>query len=205
MAMKVFKVTATFTQEVLGAVAKDQNVYASFIASKAALTDDELAQELDTVQNAEERGWTGFHTLPDGTPIFYDYVVKGFFKDACSMLRRDAESKSAKMKAFKKIIDGMVFVFPRQIPLMMPEGGKMGMLERPLRAETAQGPRVALARSDSLPAGTKMEFLVKVLAELDRKTLEEWLNYGQFRGFGQWRNGGYGTFTYTLEEMPINS
>lgn len=198
--MQQFKITVTFKEPILGTITKDPDVYAAYIASKAALTDDELAEELATVEKVEEKGWTGFHTLPDGTPILYDYVVKGFFKDACSMLRRDSKSRSAAMKAFKKIIDGLVFVEPRQIPLNI-NGGKMGVLERPLRAETAQGPRIALARSDTAPAGTSMSFTVTSLAELDKKTLTEWLDYGQFRGFGQWRNAGYGAFTYTLEEV----
>lgn len=195
-----YKVTLTLTQPILGTITKDPDVYKTYIAGKAALNDEALAEELATVEKVEEKGWTGFHKLPDGTPILYDYVIKGFFKDACGMLRRVPGTKSEKMTAHKKIIDGLVFVEPRQIPLCI-NGGQLGVLERPLRASTAQGDRVALARSDTCPIGTKLEFTVNILGGVDEKTLREWLDYGQFRGLGQWRNGGYGSFTYELEAI----
>ena len=77
------------------------------------------------------------------------------------------------------------------------------VLERPLRAETAQGPRVALAASDSIPAGATFTCTLTVLAEqlLTEDLLRELLDYGKYMGFGQWRSGGYGRFTYTLEEL----
>lgn len=198
--MERYKVKLTFTQPILGTTPKDPGVYGTYIAGQAALTDEAVAEELATVEKVEEKGWTGFHKLPDGTPILYDYVIKGFFKDACSMLRRVKGTKSEKMTAFKKNIDGLVFIEPRQIPLRI-NGGKMDILERPLRAQTAQGERVALARSDTCPVGTKMEFNLTVLGGVDEKTLREWLDYGKFRGLGQWRNGGYGSFTYEMEAV----
>lgn len=116
------------------------------------------------------------------------------------MLRRVPGTKSEKLTAFKKIIDGLVFVEPRQIPLHF-NGNGMGVLERPLRAQTAQGERVTLARSDTCPVGTTMEFTIEIIGGLDEKTLREWLDYGKRRGLGQWRNGGYGSFTYEMEEV----
>ena len=98
------------------------------------------------------------------------------------------------MKAYKKIIDGLIFVGPREIPIMF--DGDVGLIQRPLRAQTAQGERVALAMSETVPAGATMEFEVKVL---DRKLLpavREWLDYGELRGLGQWRNAGHGAFTW---------
>lgn len=197
--MDKYKVTLTFTEPILGTIPKDPEVYAGYIAQKAALTDEALAEELATVERVEEKGWTGFHKVND-QPVIYDYVLKGFFKDACSMLRRVPGTKSEKMTAHKKIIDGLVFIEPRQIPLVF-NGAGMGVLERPLRAQTAQGERVTLARSDTCPAGTTMQFTVEILGGLDEKTLREWLNYGKKRGLGQWRNGGYGSFTYEMEAV----
>jgi len=186
----------TFTEPILGTVTKDPEVYAAYIASKAALTDDELAEELATVEKVEEKGWTGFHQL-DGKPILYDYVIKGFFKDACGMLRRVARSQSSKLRAYKKEIDGLVFIEPRQMLLVLPDGVEMGILERPLRASTAQGDRVALARSDTCPPGTTLTFSITVLGgNIDSETLAEWFDYGALRGLGQWRNAGYGRFVW---------
>lgn len=196
--MDTFKIRITFTEPLLGAVPKDPDVYASYIATQAALTDEAIAEELATVEAIEEKGWTGFHML-DGTPILYDYVIKGFFKDACGMLRRVPGTKSAgaAMKAYKKIIDGLVFVTPRQI--VLEPSGDCYLMERPLRAQTAQGERVTLARSDAYPAGTAFTFVVTLLGGADEATLREWLDYGALRGFGQWRNGGYGRFSYSIE------
>jgi hypothetical protein len=197
--MKKYHVKLTFTQPILGTITKDPEVYKAYIAGKAALTDEALAEELETVEKIEEKGWTGFHVL-NGGPILYDYVIKGFFKDACSMLTRVGNTQSAKLKAFRKIIDGTVFIEPRQIPLVLPGGNGMGVLERPLRAQTAQGERVALARSDTCPAGTTMEFDVILLGGVSEAVLREWFDYGRYRGLGQWRNGGYGSFVYEMNE-----
>lgn len=197
--MTTYKVKLTFTQPILGTIPKDPEIYAGYIAQKAALTDEALAEELASVEKIEEKGWTGFHKV-NGKPIIYDYALKGFFKDACGMLRRVPGTKSEKLTAHKKIIDGLVFVEPRQIPLVF-NGEGMGVLERPLRAQTAQGERVTLARSDTCPVGTTMEFTVEILGGLDEKTLKEWLDYGKRRGLGQWRNGGYGSFIYEMEEV----
>ena len=191
-------VRLTFTEALLGTVTKDPEVYAAYIASKAALTDEQLAEELGTVEKVEEKGWTGFHQK-DGQPIIYDYVLKGFFKDACGMLRRVKGTKSSKIRAYRKEIDGLVFIEPRQIPLVLPSGTKMGVLERPLRASTAQGDRIALARSDTCQPGTTLEFVVTVLGgSIDAEQLIEWLDYGALRGLGQWRSASYGRFTYQV-------
>lgn len=197
--MKTYKIRLEFTQPLLGTVPKNEDIYRDFVASKAALNDDELAEELETVEHIEESGWTGFH-LENGQPILYDYVIKGFFKDACSMLRRVTGTESKKMRAYKKIIDGLIFPKPRKISFVLPEGAEMGIIERPLRASTPQGERIALVRSDTVPEGTKLEFELQILGQVSEKLLREWLDYGAVRGLGQWRNAGWGTFIYELEE-----
>ena len=79
------------------------------------------------------------------------------------MLRRGKGTRSSKIRAYKKNIDGLVFIRPRKVFYRLQDGAEIGMIERPLRASTAQGERVALARSDSLPAGTEMEFEIHVI------------------------------------------
>jgi len=205
--MERFNVILTFLEPILGTVAKDPEVYASFIAKNAPVP-EAGAQEVETVpeslEHKEAKGWTGFHELEgEGGPLpsLYDYVLKGFFKDACGMLRRVEGTLSKKTKAYKKIIDGLVFVEPRQIALILPEGAEMGVLERPLRAQTAQGERIALARSDTCPAGTMMFFTVELVGAVTETLLMEWLDYGSKRGLGQWRNAGYGRFEYEIEKV----
>jgi hypothetical protein len=191
-----YSVTVEFTEPLLGTAPKNKEIYTDFVASKAPNPED-AEDEVESVAEIAEKAVTGFHYNEDGKPILYDYVVKGFFKDACSMLRRVEGTKSKKITAHKKIIDGLIFVKPRQIVIDI-HGGEIGFMERPLRAETAKGPRVALAKSEMAPAGSSLQFEIIVLGSVTQAVLEEWLDYGALRGFGQWRNGGYGSFTYTI-------
>lgn len=196
--MANYKVKLTFTEPLLGTVPKNKDLYRDYIASKAPDSSNG-EREVETVQEMEEKGWTGFH-CEGGCPILYDYVIKGFFKDACSMLRRVGSTNSAKIAAHKKVIDGLVFVLPRQIQINT-NGNELQIIERPLRANTAQGERVALAISDAAPAGSTIEFTVKILGGITKNVLTEWLDYGELRGLGQWRNASYGRFSYDLSKQ----
>lgn len=68
--------------------------------------------------------------------------------------------------------------------------------ERPLRAISASGERVALAASETVPAGTVLEFSILVMNPKDAETVREWLDYGALRGLFQWRNSGKGRFEW---------
>jgi len=190
--MTTYNIKLTFTEPLLGTVSKNKEIYTDYIASKTPNPTDD---ELETVPEIDEIG-TGFHLL-DNKPILYDYVIKGFFKDACSMLRRKTGSESIALKAHKKVIDGLIFVFPRQIPINL-NGQSLGILERPLRGQTAQGERIALAKSDIAPIGSSIEINIDILAGVSKKLLKEWLDYGKLRGLGQWRNASYGRFIYEM-------
>lgn len=151
-----------------------------------------------------DKSMTVFPRTTEGTPHLWDYQVKGFFKDACSVLARvktaDFEgakgSRSSKLTAYKKVIDGLVFVSPRILPLVLPEGTVVGNCQRPLRAQTAQGERIALANSETVPAGTTIEATITLLDPGLEPVLREWLDYGALRGLGQWRNSGKGRFKW---------
>lgn len=79
------------------------------------------------------------------------------------------------------------------------------ILERPLRAETAMGPRVTLTRSDVLNPGTKLVFTLKVIWPdvFTEEVLRQFMERGELVGYGQWRTGSYGRFTYTMERDPL--
>lgn len=150
--MKEIKVKLTFTEPVLGTCSGDPDIYTTFIASKspdANTLEDEVAAI--GVDGVVEKGKTIFPKLDDGTPFFYDYQIKGFFKDTCGGLRRVKGTVSSGIKAFKKEIDKLVFVEPRNIPILF--DGEIGECCRPLRAQTMQGERVSLALSEQIPAG----------------------------------------------------
>jgi len=204
--MDTYSVTLTFMEPVLGTVPKNKELYDDYILAKAEregidLSDDEKEQELSTVKELADKRWTGFHTLDDGTPAIYDYAIRGFLKSAAYAMRKVPGSVSHGIRAYKKIIDTMVFVYPRLIPLVLPDGGEMGVLERPLRAQTAQGERVALAISDTCPVGTTMTFTVEVLAVATEAWLHELFSYGKRVGLGQWRSGSWGRVSYEMRRL----
>lgn len=193
--MKKIKVRATFTESVLGTASANPELHAEFIASKApdAKTREEEVADLG-VDEVEKKDMTVFPRLEDGTPFLYDYQIKGFFKNACGTLRNVSKTESSKIKAYKKYIDGLVFVDERKIPLQFE--GEVGNLQRPLRASTAQGERIALANSEECPVGTVIEFTVSILKDDLEKAVIEWLDYGALNGIGQWHNSGHGRFTW---------
>jgi hypothetical protein len=199
--IKKLKVRITFTEEILGTASSDPNIHERFIASKAP-DHVSLKEEIESlgVEEVTERGKTVFSKMEDGTPHLWDYQLKGFFKDACYMLKKVSGTESSKMKTYKKDIDGLIFVEPRKIPLYLPLDVDLSDTDcqRPLRASTPQGERVALAHSEAAPAGTWFEATIMCFNSAHMKAVKEWLDYGVFRGIGQWRNSGKGRFTYEI-------
>lgn len=181
--MATVAIEITFTEEVLGSSPNTKEIYSEFIASKAPDAAS-VADEVEAVGADEvtEKGTTVFPRNDDGEPVIWDYQLKGFMKDACGALRRVPGTLSSKCKAYKKVIDGTIFVKERSVAFQLPEGGEVGICERPLRADTPQGARVALARSETVPAGTKIRFTLVVMNKSDWPLVQEWLDYGQFRG-----------------------
>lgn len=195
--MKRMTVKLTFTEEMLGTKPADPEIYSTYVSPKEDEKKDEELAALPEMEQ-DDKGVTVFARDENGEPAIWDYQIKGFFKDACSMLRRVDGTLSKKMTAYKKIIDGLVFVKPRLIPITV--SGEMGFCERPLRAQTMQGERVSLAKSETVPAGSTIEFTVFCLKNNDMGIVKELLDYGELRGLGQWRNSGKGTFTYEIIE-----
>ena len=195
---KILKVRVTTFEEILGTASANPEIHEEFIASKAP--DAPSREEEVAAVGADEVFEKGMTVFPrvDGKPIAWDYQWKGFFKDACGCLRKIPGSACEKIKAYKKEIDGLIFVEPRAIPIRF--DGEMGICQRPLRGQTAQGERIALASSESIPAGAVMEFEIRMLLPAHEKAVREMLNYGQLRGFGQWRNSGKGRFRYEILE-----
>lgn len=192
------KVRLTFTDEILGTSSGNPELHREFIASKAPdaqkMEEEVAALGVDAV---EEKSMTVFPRLADGTPFLYDYQIRGFFKEICGAMKAISGTKSSKIKAHKKKIDNTIFVEPREIPLDL-HGMKMANCQRPLRASTAQGERIALANSEVCPEGTSCEFEVLCMVNEDAAMLLEWLEYGKYKGIGQWRNSGKGRFTFEV-------
>lgn len=198
------KVKAEFTEGVLGTKAGNKELATDYIASKHP--DGVQVDEAEAIDEALEKASTLFHRV-DGKPMIWDYQVKGFLKSAClAMIETDTMTKEELKKVrltpylYKRTIDKMVFVFPRKIVLEMPEDGEITECERPLRAETMRGERIALARSEELPAGTKFEIEIKTLNKKLDEYIKRWLEYGELFGIGQWRSSGKGRFKCVVED-----
>lgn len=195
------KVKITLIEEVLGSSPSNEELLATYIASKAP-TDELTTEEIDNIkaQNAEDR-ITIFPRQADGTPFIYDYQIKGMLKDSCKALAAAGKAgypggkACAGLKAYKKLIDGLIFVSPREIPYNM-NGMRMDYCERPLRASTPQGERVSIAKSETVPAGSTIEFEITCLDPKLEDMVRECLDYGKLRGLGQWRNSGKGRYIW---------
>lgn len=190
--MKIMKIRITTTEEMLGSLPNNKELHETYIASKAPDAKS-IEEEVAAVGEGGviEQQMTVFPRYED-RPCLFDYQIKGFFKDSAGSLRKVPGTESSKIKAYKKEIDGLVFVSPRHIPIQFE--GELGYCQRPLRASTPQGERVALAHSEAIPAGAVLEFEVTCLTDGMVKAVTEWLNYGKLRGLGQWRNSGKGRF-----------
>ena len=197
---QTLNVRMTFTEEVLGTGSNDPELHSQFIASKApdAPTREE---EIATVGVDEviEKSTTVFSRNEKGDPILWDYQIIGFIIAAAAALIRSGNSSIAnntlKIKAaYKRHIRENVFVKPRQIPIVF--NGDVGTCQRPLRGQTAKGERVALAHSETVPAGSCIDITITMLNPNLEGAVKEWLNYGEYVGIGQWRNSGKGRFTW---------
>ena len=192
MNAKSYLLKCKFETPVLGSQ-PTKDVASEFLAKRAGI-EGIPEDELESLRDVLENGTTVFHRDSKGRPCLFDYQVKGFIKEAGKTFNGLRGVKNLRSK-----IDSYVFVYPRMILLRQENHTEMEYLERPLRAETMQGPRVALARSEMLAAGTRFEVVVDILepGPITVELLQDLVSYGERKGLGQWRNGGYGRFVVT--------
>jgi len=198
---KVKKYRLTGFTPLLGSQPCSEEIRTQFIASKAPVpenTGDECVQDLD------EKGLTVFFTDPDHDDVLclMDYQIRGFLKGAGRAI-----AKQLGVAALASKIDQLVFIDQRRIPILRdgnPVYDTDQQKERPLRAQTALGPRVTLAASEQILDPWQIEFSVTILENSGTKQskpitfelIEDILDYGYLQGLGQWRTGGYGRFRW---------
>lgn len=97
------KVRLTFLEDILGTASSNPELHEEFIASKAPDAKT-VAEEVAAVGVDEvvEKSMTIFPKNADGRPFIYDYQIRGFFKEACSCLKKVPDTISSKIKAHKK-------------------------------------------------------------------------------------------------------
>lgn len=186
-------VTLKLTEQMLGTIPKQQDIYKAYIGTKTPIADDML-EEAQDIKEIEEKGWTGFFADNDGLYIM-NYMILGFIKEAGNTLKDQAQIKNLRAK-----LENFLFVTPRHLRFLNSDGTIKikpdGNLERPLRAQTAQGPRISLARSELVNAGTIIKFVLTLIPnkEFDQRLVKTLFGYGEYKGLGQFRNGSYGQF-----------
>ena len=191
---------------VLGAQAANPKVRSEFIASKAAKLEKGMEEtSMLPEQSLETKGLTVF-LRDDGALCLSDYVIKGFLKEALKTLKGQIGIGMADSK-----VDNLILVTPAYLRFTrngQPVTEADGILERPLRAMTMQGPRVSVAASEIVEAGWELEFSITLIENaptpksraLTFDVIEEALDYGSFKGLGQWRNGQNGRFMWERVE-----
>ena len=197
--MRILQCNLTPMGAMRGTASNNKELHSEFMTSQAPdapSREEEIAAV--GVDEVIEKGMTVFSRNKDGNPILWDYQIKGFFKDACGVLRKVKGTKGSQIKAYKKEVDGLIFGQERQIPVQTAE--EMGSCQRSLRANTPQGERVGLANSEEIAAGAVLEFSILVMSDDLVPAVKEWLSYGKLRGLGQWRNSGKGRFLCEILE-----
>lgn len=132
-------------QPLLGGVALDKEIFTKYIATKARDFEKETAMEdVENVVDSNDKVTGFYRDVETGNVIMKGYQIKGFMKEAAKVLKDQLGLASCVSK-----IDNFVFIAEDNIPVM--RDGKWveqpdGFLERPLRGETPQGPRVSLAK-----------------------------------------------------------
>jgi len=206
----IMHVEATFIHPVLGTAPGNPDLYAEFIGQKSDVDSKRIKDELASLpaEELEAKGKTVFHRDDDGNPCLLDYQVKGMIKQAVvafcefgDIKLGTGKNKISKWTA-KRIVDLFVFVYPREIPLIIPDGLELDECVRPLRGEVRSGgrimERVALACSERAPIQTKIRFGVEWLRPELGTVVRDALNYGEKIGIGQWRGSGMGRFEWVV-------
>lgn len=207
------KVRLTGITPILGSIAMNKEVFRDYIATNC-VTDEErerAAEDVDNVKEGETEEEkavicksTGFYRDENDYPILKGYQIKGFFKEAARALKDQIGLTNHVSK-----VDNYIFILEQNIPLYRMDGTRVKKYDyissRPLRGMTAQGPRISIAVSETIEE-YYMDLTIKILfnkktaksKELDAAVVKELLDYGELKGLLQWRNGGYGSFTWEL-------
>jgi len=165
----------------------------------------------ETFKELDLKGTTVFFwDKKNNKPCIGDHMIYGFLKAATEAICRTVknskrgtvlESCSYTQSLINQHVrcEEQFITFDKDVKRQ--KNGDSFFLQRSLRAMTAQGPRISLAKSEVVEAGASLKFTLKVMtgSQITRKVLEKMFLYGgEFCGLGQWRNSGYGMFNFEM-------
>lgn len=207
--MKRMHARLIFFAPILGTSPSDPDINTRFVVEKAKkkadfnVSDEKIAADNDMIENYRrkltedetiddriENGITVYLRDSEGRPCFAGYQIKGFFKEKCAALNMSDFRET--LTAFRKKIDIGAFIEP-DYPVIH-DAGDIEVFQRPLRADTPQGQRVALSSSERIYPGAWTEFDIIYNNKELGNDIRAWLNYGCVSGTAQWRSAGFGRF-----------
>ena len=207
---KKIHVNIYFISPILGSLPAKKEILTEYIQSKAPVKTAEIEAEveyLDATDDELKDRVTIFPKSKSGNVFFFDYVMKGFFKNACHAMREVVGSVSSDLSAYKTKIDNCIFIDQRYLVFkdnatneMIPKE-ELTILQRPLRASTPLGPRTTLSASEMMKPEVHLSMDIDIRDANLYPYVIEWLEYGKVNGLGQWHNGGYGRFLFE-EVLP---
>lgn len=195
----------------LGTIAANPHLYTQFIAAKIP-DDEEDSVNLPSYADEESKGLTVFPVDSADVPVILGYQLKGFFKEALTALKPQNNVGTP-----KKRVDNFLFLDPETLYLY--RDGELireadDRKERPLRTTHMGSELVGLTSSERINTPWETEFDVTLIdnespgsrAKTRPLTWDEILtalDYGSFKGLLQWRNAGWGRFSW--EEITENA
>lgn len=167
----------------------------------------------ETFEELDTKGTTVFFWNKEkNLPCIGDHMIYGFLKAATDAIGRTLPTKKGTVLHSASYTQSIINMHVRCAERFITSNrdikrdakGEPQYLQRSLRVMTAQGPRVTLAKSEVLEAGASFEFTLRVLknSPMKEEHLQQLFQYGEFfAGLGQWRNAGFGQFSYEMERV----
>ena len=219
-------VRLTFNERLLGSAPNDPQILKDHLTPPNASM---LKEEMDAlpkpdpkvkaaadVAEAEEEYKKTITVFPrdDKGLLLWDYQTRGFLKEQIFKLIELGDCAISRW-SYKKAVDSYVLPNHRRNYYMRANGCYItkpdGIYERPARVDTQRGERVCIVASEYIDPPFALEFgftfLVTTnaksrLAIIDRALVVACMDMGTTGGFGQWRSGGFGKFTWEEVEAP---
>lgn len=169
-----------------------------------------LSSLKETLKELDIKGTTVFFwDKATNHPCIGDHMIYGYLKAAGEAICQASgtRERGVVLQSINKthsIINQHIRCSEQFIPfdkdIIRREDGTPQYLQRSLRAMTAKGPRISLAKSEQVPAGAKVRFTLNVMdgSPMTKENLCRLFDHGVFFGLGQWRSSGWGTFIYEL-------
>lgn len=169
----------------------------------------DLAFLKQTLAEVETQGTTVFFWNKElQRPMIGDHMILGFLKAAGEAICRTKERKngvflhsgsftSSCISQYVRVKEQFI-TFDRDV--RRDANGHPRYCQRSLRAMTAKGPRISLAKSEVVEAGANLAFTLRVMDKcpVTKAHLIEMFEYGELSGIGQWRGAGNGCFSFEM-------